>query len=283
MKLILGKIQEGYPNFSPAQRKLAEYLIQNLNEALLLNATQLAHQAQVSEASVTRFISRLGFTGFAEFKREIGQMVIQGDTTADKLVESEKTLDGSGSIFKAILAGDIENIQATAGAITEADFQTAVDRLSAARSIYVLGLRSSHALAFHLAFNLRFFLHSIKLITPGTGDIPEQIVDAGKEDILVAISFKRYTREVIRITEKVKKKGIYVLGITDSPLSPVAQSADLFLTAKANIPTYIDSFTAPMSLLNALITAIALRKKKDALPALNRLEKEFKEFETHTK
>jgi DNA-binding MurR/RpiR family transcriptional regulator len=248
---------------------------------LILKANQLAKEAGVSEATFTRFITRLGFSGFSEFKREIGNYIIQGNSTTERLAESAETFGISDSVFSEILRGDIENIHKITNGISNEIFEKAVGKLSSAKSIYLLGLRSSYALAFYLAFNLRFFLKSVTLIKPGIGDIPEQVLSAGKGDVLIALSFKRFTRDVVNIVEKIKRKKAYIITITNSHLSPIAQLADMSLVVETEIPTYIESFTAPMSLLNAFITAVALKKKKQALPALTKLETEFDEFETY--
>jgi DNA-binding MurR/RpiR family transcriptional regulator len=278
---ILDKIYTEYKTFTPSQQKVAEYLTQHLDEALILNANQLAKEAGVSEATFTRFITRLGFSGFSEFKREIGNFIIQGNSTTERLAESAETFEISNSVFLEILHGDIENIQKITNGISNELFEKAVEKLSSAKSIYLLGLRSSYALAFYLAFNLRFFLKSVTLIKPGIGDIPEQVLSAGKGDVLIALSFRRFTRDVVNIVEKIKRKKAYIIAITNSHLSPIAQLADMSLVVETEIPTYIESFTAPMSLLNAFITAVALKKKKQALPALTKLETEFEAFETY--
>ena len=281
MKSILDKIYIEYKTFTLSQQKIAEYLTQHLDEALILKANQLAKEAGVSEATFTRFITRLGFSGFSEFKREIGNYIIQGNSTTERLAESAETFGISDSVFLEILRGDIENIHKITNGISNEIFEKAVGKLSSAKSIYLLGLRSSYALAFYLAFNLRFFLKSVTLIKPGIGDIPEQVLSAGKGDVLIALSFKRFTRDVVNIVEKIKRKKAYIIAITNSHLSPIAQLADMSLVVETEIPTYIESFTAPMSLLNAFITAVALKKKKQALPALTKLETEFEEFETY--
>jgi DNA-binding MurR/RpiR family transcriptional regulator len=281
MKSILDKIYIEYKTFTLSQQKIAEYLTQHLDEALILKANQLAKEAGVSEATFTRFITRLGFSGFSEFKREIGNYIIQGNSTTERLAESAETFGISDSVFLEILRGDIENIHKITNGIPNELFEKAVGKLSSAKSIYLLGLRSSYALAFYLAFNLRFFLKSVTLVKPGIGDIPEQVLSAGKGDVLIALSFKRFTRDVVNIVEKIKRKKAYIITITNSHLSPIAQLADMSLVVETEIPTYIESFTAPMSLLNALITAVALKKKKQALPALTKLETEFEEFETY--
>ncbi|MGD8881673.1 MAG: MurR/RpiR family transcriptional regulator [Desulfobacterales bacterium] len=278
---ILDKIYTEYKAFTPSQQKVAAYLTQHLDEALILNANQLAKKAGVSEATFTRFITRLGFSGFSEFKREIGNFVIQGHSTTERLAESAETFGISDSVFLEILRGDIENIHKITNGISNELFEKAVEKLSSAKSIYLLGLRSSYALAFYLAFNLRFFLKSVTLIKPGIGDIPEQVLSAGKDDVLLAVSFRRFTRDVVNIVEKIKRKKAYIIAITNSHLSPIAQLADMSLAVETEIPTYIESFTAPMSLLNAFITAVALKKKKQALPALTKLETEFDEFEIY--
>ena len=281
MRSILDKIYAEYKAFTPSQQKVAEYLSQHLEEALILNANQLAKKVGVSEATFTRFIARLGFSGFSEFKREIGNFILQGHSTTERLAESVETFGISDSVFLKILRGDIENIQNITGGISNELFEKAVLKLSSAKSIYLLGLRSSYALAFYLAFNLRFFLKSVNLIKPGIGDIPEQVLSTGKGDVLIAISFRRFTREVVNIAEKMKGKKAYIIAVTSSHLSPIAQLADMSLVVETEIPTYIESFTAPMSLLNAVITAVALKKKKQAMPALKKLETEFEKFETY--
>jgi DNA-binding MurR/RpiR family transcriptional regulator len=138
-------------------------------------------------------------------------------------------------------------------------------------------------LAFYLSFDLRFFLNSVRLVELGVGDIPEQLRDIGPEDVLVVISFKRHTRQTVEIAEKVKQKGPFIIAITNSELSPTAQLSDIALIADTKIPAYFESYTAPMSLLNALITAIALREKDKAIPVLDRLEKEFEKFNVFIK
>jgi len=282
MKNILNQITSHYSELTPSQKKVASYLHNNINEAFLLNSFQIAKKANVSEATVTRFISNLGFSGFSEFKKEIAQRVVKDFSTTKRLAESAESLEeGPGNIFAEILKGDIENIRALRATISDQSFEKAVKKLCSARSIYVLGLRSSYALAFYLAFNLRFFLKKVILLTPGIGDIPEQVLELRKDDVLVVISFRRYTRESFDIAEKIKKKEASVIAITNSELSPIAKLADVSLIASTKIPTYIESCTAPMSLINALITAIALRKKDKALSALNKLENTFEEFQTY--
>ncbi|MBE9574235.1 MAG: MurR/RpiR family transcriptional regulator [Proteobacteria bacterium] len=281
MENILAKISDTFQELTPSQRKVAQYVYHNINEAFLLNSFQIAKTANVSEATVTRFLTNLGFSGFSEFKREIARQVLESFSTTQRLAESAEDLKARGNVFSEILQGDIENIQTLTATISDQLFEQAVNELCSARSIYVLGLRSSYALAFYLTFDLRFFLDRVILIKPGIGDMPEQVLGVTKDDVLVVISFRRYTRESFDIAEKIKKRAGSVIALTNSELSPVAKLADVTLVASTNIPTYIESYTAPMSLINALITAIALRKKDQAISALNKLETTLDEFQTY--
>ena len=281
MENILDKISDTFQELTPSQRKVAQYVYHNINEAFLLNSFQIAKTANVSEATVTRFLTNLGFSGFSEFKREIARQVLESFSTTQRLAESAEDLKARGNVFSEILQGDIENIQTLTATISDQLFEQAVNELCSARSIYVLGLRSSYALAFYLTFDLRFFLDRVILIKPGIGDMPEQVLGVTKDDVLVVISFRRYTRESFNIAEKIKKRAGSVIALTNSELSPVAKLADVTLVASTNIPTYIESYTAPMSLINALITAIALRKKDQAISALNKLETTLEEFQTY--
>lgn len=281
MKNILENISENYDELTPRQQRVAQYIYNNVNEALLLNSLQIAKMANVSEATVARCVGNLGFYSFSEFKREIARQVLKDFSTTKRLAESAESLESRGNVFSEILQGDIDNIRTLTSKISVQLFKEAVDKLCSARSIYILGLRSSYALAFYLAFDLRFFLNQVILIKPGIGDIPEQVLGIRKDDVLVVISFRRYTRYSFVIAEKIKKKKVSVIAITNSELSPIAKLADVTLIASTNIPTYIESYTAPMSLINALITAIALRKKKEAIPALDKLEITFDEFQTY--
>jgi DNA-binding MurR/RpiR family transcriptional regulator len=280
MKKFLDKISSKYNKLPPSQRKVAEYFFHHLNDAILSNTMQIAKKAGVSEATVIRCVNSIGFASFSQFKRIIGQKVLEGASTSRRLIDSSETLKSSQSLFMDIISGDIEKIGELDKTITEKIFHQAVNKLCGARNLYVLGLRSSYALAFYLAFDLRFFLDSVRLIELGVGDIPEQVRDINPSDVLVAISFKRYTRKTVEIAKTIKQKGAYIIAITNSELSPTAQIADLALIADTKIPAYFESYTAPMSLLNALITAIALKHKDKAIPMLDRLEEEFENFDT---
>ena len=194
MKNILDNIYNNYQKFTPSQKKLAKYIHDNSEKIVLLNSLQIARKVNVSEATVTRFIVSLGFSGFYEFKKEIARQVMKDFSTTKRLSDSAEDFEGEGNIFLEILKGDMKNIRDLPVKISDKLFMDAIDLLCAASSIYILGLRSSYSLAFYLAFTLRFFLKKVTLVKPGIGDLPEQVLDAQKNDVLVVVSFRRYTR-----------------------------------------------------------------------------------------
>ena len=276
-------IKKRYNTFTSSQRRIADYLFDNPSGVLLFNATQIANKANVSEATLTRFITVLGFSGFSEFKRNISQKILQEHSVTKRLTKSAETLGGGNSIFNKIIKGDIENLSHLPANISDVLFKTAVSKIASGKTIYVLGLRTSFTCAFYLAFSLRFFMNSIRLVTPNVADLPDQFLNTGSKDVLVAISFRRYTHATVRIVELAKKKGVYIIAITNNLLSPLATLADLTLIAETDIPTFTQSFTAPISLITAMVTALSLKNRKRVMVALEELERNHELFETFYK
>jgi len=281
MDNIFSKISNNYREMTPGQRKLAEYIDDLGNEVFLLNSRQLAKQAGVSEATVSRFVKELGFESFSEFRDTMGRTALENFSTTKRLADSSEQMRDQEEILTHILDCDRRNIGEMKQSVSASQVSQAVEHLCNARHIYVLGLRSSYALAFYLAFYLKFFLSNVTLIEPGIGDLPEQLLEAGKKDALITLSFKRYTRETVELTEKIKKRGLDTIAITDSALSPVAETADNKLITPTRIPTFFESYTAPMSLINVLLTAIAIRQEDRSMEALNKMESVFREFKTY--
>jgi DNA-binding MurR/RpiR family transcriptional regulator len=177
----------------------------------------------------------------------------------------------------------MDNIREISSSLTEETFQEAVRAITQANTVYILGLRSSYALAFYLFFTLRFFSSTSRLLKPDVGDLPEQAIGAGPDDVLISISFRRYTQTTIDLTGKLKSKGTKVVGLTDSMLSPLAHLADTPLIVSTAVPSFFESYTAAMSLINALLAAVALQTGNSALHALEQMESAFEDFDTYSR
>jgi len=280
MVSLKDRIASSYQELSVKQRQVAQYAYDHSGEVFFLSARQLADRAGVSEASVSRFARSLGFSSYAAFREALAREALQEERTTKRLADTAAQFRKQG-ILAGILDRDVENIQRMRHSLPQEAFNRAVEALCSARRIYVLGLRSSYALAFYFTFNLRFVLNNVVQLQPNVEDLPEQILEAGKEDLLAAISFKRYTRRTVELTEAVRARGATVIGLTDSELSPIAQVASIRLVACAELPTFFESYTAPMSLLNAVLTAVAVNAEDRAMPALDRLETALEDLGTY--
>lgn len=279
MSALSSILAERFPDLTPSQRRIARHVLHHVNDVLVATQAQLASQVGVSEATVSRFIHTLGFSKFNAFKDALAKEAFSDFSTTRRLVDSSDQLQGT--VLSTVLSTDMANIREMHAALDEDRFEYAVQVLANSRQIYVLGLRSSFALAFYLYFTLRFFSPNARLLKPEVGDIPEQVIEAGSKDVLISIGFRRYTQLTVNLTEKLKRKGVTVIGITDSMLSPLAHLADIPLIAPTSIPSFFEAYTAPMSLINALLASLALRREDQALYALNRMESAFEDFDTY--
>jgi len=273
-------IAERFPDMTPSQRRIARYVFHHVNEVLVATQGQVAGQVGVSEATVSRFIHTLGFSRFNTFKDALAKEAFSDYSTTRRLVDSSDRLQGT--VLSTVLSSDMANIRDILSTQSEEHFEQAVQSLAQARRVFILGLRSSYALAFYFYFTLRFFASNVRLLKPDVGDMPEQIIDIGPDDVLVCISFRRYTQMTIDLSQKIKGKGAKLVGITDSMLSPLARLADIPLIAQTSMPSFFESYTAAMSLINAVMASLALRREDQAIYALDRMESAFEDFEIYS-
>lgn len=265
---------------SPSQRRVANRVLQNYKEVAFLTAKGLGKLAGVSEATVVRFAKGLGYEGFPEFRKDLKNLLMEYLTTVDRLARRASSGRDQRSVLHDVYAGDMENLRWTYQNVNLEDFGKAVEAMVKARVVYVIGLRSSYCLAFFLAFSLRFFLENVREVRPHICDLPEQMVSIKDRDVAIAISFPRYTRETVELAMKAKERGAFVIALTDSPLSPLARCADLSFFARCELTSFVESFVAALSLINALTTAVALAKNRAALKRMDALERSFAEFRT---
>lgn len=283
-KELLQAIQEKFPQLGRSQKKVAQYVLTHTEEVAFLTAAQLGKNVGVSEATVVRFAAFLGYTGFPDFQSSIQNMMRQDITTITRLEKraEQQAEQSSKSILRAILEADQTNLSLFGSDTPEEKFSRAVDMIVDARKIYICGLRSSYPPAFFLWFSLRYFLQrKVQVVQPGIGDLPEQLLFADHRDILIGISIKRYTKSTIEIAQALKKRNVKIIAIADNIMAPITSLADLQFTVRSDVSSFIESQVVPMSLINALVTAIALKQKQEAVKELGALENGLKEFDTH--
>ncbi len=280
---LLQGIQERFPDLGRGQKRVAQYVLAHTEEVAFLTAAQLGKNVGVSEATVVRFAALLGYDGFPDFQTHIQNMMRQDISTITRLEKraEQQATQGSKFILHAILEADQTNLTLFASDTSEKTFTEAVDMIGNAREIYICGLRSSHSVALFLWFSLRYFLHKVHLITPGIGDLPEQLLTANEQDVFIGVSTKRYSKVTVEIAKALKKHGVKILAIADNIMSPLTPLADVQFTVRSDVSSFIESQVVPMSLANALVTAIALQHKAKTVEELARLENSFDEFETY--
>ena len=259
-------------SLTASQRKLLDYILEHDHEAVFLNVHELSQRVQVSVATVVRLSKALGFKGFPEFQQELRRLFKEKLTTISRLAKTRPDEAGDGQVLLSVMRQDIENITATMNQVPTGDFRKCVDALNSAERIVIVGLRSAHSLALFMAVALEFLQREVRVVRPGIGDMWDRMFRLKGGDMVVGISFPRYTRETVQALAYAKSRRLRTLAITDSWISPLAQHADVVLTARCKMDSFVESFTAPLSLINAIVTAVGLSRKDATLKALERLE-----------
>lgn len=282
-KDILRYIEESMDGFSKGQRQIAHVLLDHYDKAVFLTAGELGHEANVSESTVVRFTVELGFTGYAEFQRALREAVKTRLTSVQRM-EAANKMFGDEDIPGKVLTADIEKIRTTLENLDREAFQAAVTALANARTVYVIGVRSSSIPAGHLTYNLRMISDNVRRIETDAGaELFEQVMDIGKGDVLFAISFPRYSKRVIRAVNFCAGRGADIIALTDSRESPIAADADQLLLAQSDMASFVDSLTAPLSVINAVIVALSRAKEDAVADRLTRLEHIWDEYDVYDK
>lgn len=257
---------------TPSQRKLMQYILSHDEESVFSNIEDLAKKVDVSEATVVRLSKALGFKGFPEFQRELRLLFKNKLTTTSRLQKTVKKVTNEGDVLSKVLQTDIHNIEETLKQIPSMEFKQFVKAIDSAERIIIVGLRSAYSLAIFLGIALEFLQKNVWVIQPGIGDMWDRLLGLGKGDLVIGISFPRYTRQTVEVLRFAKERGVNTLAITDSLISPLAQYADHVLTAHYQMDSFVESFTAPLSLINAIVTALGVCSKKSTMKSLKGLE-----------
>ena len=190
----------------------------------------------------------------------------------------------AGDVLEKVLMSDVDKIRRTLEGISHDDFESAVSAIVNAKNIYIIGVRSSYTLAGFLNYNLRMIFYNVRMIeTTSGGELFEQILNIGEQDVIIAISFPRYSKRVINAVAYAKRAGAQVISLTDSPDSPIATDADHVLVAQSDMASFVDSLVAPMSIINALVVAVSRAKEEDVSQRLRKLEVIWDEYDVYHK
>ncbi|KKM10184.1 N-acetylmannosamine kinase [Clostridiales bacterium PH28_bin88] len=269
------RVQANSPVFSTRQKLIAEYLLAHYDKAAFMTAAKLGAAVGVSESTVVRFAYALGYDGFPQMQKALQDIVKKRLTTVDRLQMSVH--DKQDHVLDKVLRNDITNIRLTLEESSREDFTEAVSMILAAKNIYIISLRSATALGQFLNFYLHLLLKNCRIIS-GAGTLFEQLTAVEKGDLVIGISFPRYSRQTVEGLKYAQEKGATTLAITDSVISPLAKFAKVALVAHSDMASFIDSFVAPLSVINALIIAVGSKESHKTEEALRQLEEIWKTF-----
>ena len=281
--VLLSKSDLNNKKLSKGHKKLAQYISTNYDKAAFMTASKLGEKVGVSESTVVRFATEMGFKGYPELQKELQQM-IKSKLTAVQRMEVSSNLIGEDDAIKKVLNGDIDLIRDTLENVSESEFKKAVELINRAKKIYILGVRSSAALASFLYFYLNPVFDNVILVDTSSGsEMFEQMFRIDKDDVCVAISFPRYSKQTINALRFINDRGANIISITDSVVSPIAEFSDTLLVAKSDIVSVVDSLVAPLSLINALIVALTFSRREEVYNNFNKLERIWDEYQVYDK
>lgn len=279
---LISQINEAMPALSKGQKLVAKYIMGNYDKAAYMTASALGAEVGVSESTVVRFAIEMGFDGYPELQSKIRDTVRVRMTSVQR-IESTNIRMGEAEILDSVLLNDAEKIKATLETIDHAEFTKAVNLILSGRNIYIMGMRSSAVLAEFMNYYFGMLFDNVRLIRPAGGsEIFEHLMKVHSDDVLIAISFPRYTTGIVNAVEYASKTGANVVAITDSMSSPIVPHASAVLVAKSDMASFVDSLVAPMSLINALIAYIGKKKHTEVTETLSRLEAVWKEYNVYT-
>ncbi len=280
-KDLMRLIQSRFPRLSKGQKLIAEYILKSYDKAAFMTAAKLGVSVGVSESTVVRFANELGFSGYPKLQKALQELIKNKLTTVQRLELSNDYIS-EGYALKGVLKADMENIRATLEKINYNTFEEVVKKIFEAKRIYIIGLRSSTALAEFLGFYLNIILQNVRTVGNGISDIFEQMINLEEGDLVIGIGFPRYASRTIDALAFAQDRGANVVAITDSLLSPLAAKADYSLIAQSNMASFVDSLVAPLSVINALIIAVGMREKQSITTTFNNLEEIWREYNVYS-
>jgi len=280
---LMSKLNSCSSDFSKGQRAISRYLVDHYDKAAFMTAGKLGEAVGVSESTVVRFAMKLGFDGYPELQKAVQDMICNRLTSVQRL-EVTAGLLSQQNVLQSVMREDVKRINDTLETIDYNVFDAAIDATIRARRIYIIGVRSSASLANFLYFYFNLLFDNVRLInTNSASDMFEQLLRVQEDDVVIGISFPRYSKRTVKALQFAQSRGACVISFTDCALSPIVQYARYAIYAKSDTASFVDSLVAPMSLLNAYIVAIGVRKKEMVTQTFEVLENIWEEYGVYQK
>lgn len=279
MQDMIDRLNQSGKRLSKGHRKIAQYIVEHYDKAVFMTASRLGESVGVSESTVVRFASAMGYEGYPQLQRSLQELVSHRLTTNQRF-EMSTELD-PGAALTTVLKSDMQNLRNTLEQIEQSVFDEVVQRLLSADAVYVMGLRSAAPLAQFMGYYLNYIFDNVHLVSSGATDVFEDIIKLKENDVLIGISFPRYSTRTLEAMRFAKRCGAQVVAITDGPMSPLAEIADLSLTARTDMASFVDSLAAPLSVINALLVTLGLHRKQALTQHFKQLESIWETYEVY--
>ena len=280
---ILSLLKTQAPTFSKGQKRIAQYILESYDKAAFMTANRLGKTVGISESTVVRFAVELGYDGYPSMQKALQEMVVNRLTSVQRIEVANDRI-GDQNVLVSVLHADMEKLRQTMETVDKDAFDAAVKAILGAERVYILGVRSAAPLANFLGYYLNYMFHNIHVVTAsGASEMFEQIVGINAKDAVIALSFPRYSATTLKAAQYCRTTGATVIGVTDTKLSPLGECSDFVLAAKSNMVSLVDSLVAPMSVINALIVAIAAKKEKELSKTFQELEHIWEEYHIYEK
>ena len=280
---ILSILQGKTMDFSKGQRRIAQFIKESYDKAAFMTASKLGKAVGVSESTVVRFAVELGYDGYPSMQKAMQEMVVNRLTSVQRLEVAHDRI-GKQDVVSMVLHADMEKLRQTGETLDRKEFAAAVDAILGAKSVYILGVRSAATLANFLGYYLNYMFRNVRIVTAsGASEMFEQIVGVGPEDVVVAFSFPRYSSSTAKGAQYCRSTGAKVIGVTDSRLSPLGANCDHVLQTKSDMVSLVDSLVAPLSVVNALIVAVASKREQQLAKTFDELEHIWEVYHVYEK
>ncbi len=280
---ILAAIQNRMDTFSKSQKRIGRYILDSYDKAAFMTAARLGQTVKTSESTVVRFAAELGYDGYPAMQKAL-QELIRGKLTTVQRIEVSYDRLGTQDVLEKVIQSDMEKLRLSLAEVDRADFSAIVDAIVKARRIYILGVRSSAALSDFLSFYFKLIFDNVwQVQTSLASEMFEQMLRVGPEDVVIGISFPRYSTRCVRAMEFARDQGATVVAITDSNMSPLYDTSDYRLLAKSDMASFVDSLVAPLSVINALIVAVGRKMPGDVTATFEKLERIWDEYQVYEK
>ena len=278
---VLSAIHDRLRTFSKGQKLIAGFILQSYDKAAFMPASKLGKTVGVSESTVVRFAVELGFDGYPSMQKTL-QEIVRNKLTSVQRIEAANDRIGNQDVVSTVLQADIDTLRRTSETLDRREMDTSVDAILAARHIYIVGVRSSAAIASFLNFYFRNIFDNVSLVpSTATSEMFEQLLRVGREDVVIGISLPRYSSRTIKAMQYARDCGATTISITDKPDAPAGKIADHVLVAKSDMVSIVDSLVAPMSVVNALIVAVSRKREEEVSKTFKDLERLWDEYDVY--